>query len=136
MTMYFFYHGKQRPDFFEFPSTFAAIVEGKRTSTLRKKSWYMKQLKVYDAISKLQTGDYIRFWEGNRVGQGSSVLVKLIHPVVELNRDLTMDELERLSKVEGWSVDYLVQHGYGQPRNVLNLRFSLVKENRSSSDDK
>ena len=126
LTMYFAYQGQQRSDYAAYTTTFEAVKAGKRTSTLRKKGWYKKAPWHYEALLKLQPGDYLLIWSGKRVGQGDSLLVRLLQKPGELQRDLTDEMLEELSRCEGWTVNYLKDNGYPGAEGCVQLRYEVV----------
>lgn len=127
LTMYFAYQGQQRSDYAAYRTTFEAAKAGKRTSTLRKKEWYQKAPWHYQALLKLQQGDYLLIWSGKKVGEGECLLVRLLQKPEELQRDLTDEMLEELSQLEGWTVDYLKANGYQRPvLGLVQLRYTPV----------
>ena len=137
LTMYFAYQGQQRADFAEFETTFEAAKAGKRTSTLRKREWYTKTPWQYESMLKLQVGDQLIFWSGRKVGQGESLIVKLIEKPVEWSGNLPEGALEELSQLEGWTVDYLKANGYQRPElGFIQLRYIPIEFEASEKETK
>lgn len=103
-TMSFLYRGSQRPDVTA-TSTFEAVVNGERTATTR----YAGQ-PGYSSWVKSKPGDVIKFWSGDSVGQGESLVVKVTGKNTIDFTEMSDAQIEEWSKLEGWSFEYGKKH--------------------------
>lgn len=125
ITMYFNY-GKNKRNDVKSNSTFEAILNGERTSTLRKPEWYKNNKGQYNKLANLKPGNVITIWESDKVGQGRKVEVEITRIYKFGNETLNDEQMERLSKMEGWSVEYLKNKGYQNPNGVINIQYKLI----------
>jgi hypothetical protein len=109
-TMYFSYNGLQRPEVLA-RTTFDAIIAGQRTATTR-----FPEDANADYWFDTEEGDIITWWSGNKVGEGRSVTVQVTSVVPVDFTQMSDQELENWSKLEGWSL------GYAKNKRTANIR--------------
>ena len=127
-TMYFSYNGLQRPEVLA-KTTFDAILAGQRTATTR----YPQDFDA-DYWFDTEPGDIITWWSGAKTGQGKSVTVEVTSVVPVDFTQMSDQELENWSKLEGWSIGYAKSKRIAKTRNKgIQIRFRVLPGDQAST---
>ena len=122
-TMSFQYGDNKRDDVVS-DNTFEAILQGERTATTR---YYTNDAYAYWA--KAKPGQIIKFWSGDKIGEGQMLLVKVTDKRLIDFSKMSDEEIEDWSKLEGWSFEYGAKHrnpGFSESNKGIQILYELI----------